>query len=99
MTPNEQLELWVDGHSVHNHDKWYEVVDADGKTVGREKQEGGECCPDFSCCNPNLLWDRELRIRFRDHPEHRDAMLLMSLASLTQNLDPAPYIAGTAIVS
>ena len=36
MTPEEQLDKWVAGESVHDH-------------------ENDQCCPDFSCCKPELL--------------------------------------------
>lgn len=26
--------------------------------------QGGECCPDFSCCHPPLQWSREKRLIF-----------------------------------
>jgi len=42
----EQLNLWVEGQSIHN-------------------DELGECCPDFSCCRPELLAPKEVREIFR----------------------------------
>lgn len=42
MDKEEQLELWLDGKSVHN-------IETD------------ECCPDFSCCRPELLAPIEIR--------------------------------------
>ena len=44
MTPEEQLDKWVAGESVHDH-------------------ENDQCCPDFSCCRPDLaahIGDREI---------------------------------------
>ena len=44
MTPEEQLEKWVAGESIHDH-------------------ENDQCCPDFSCCRPDLaahIGDREI---------------------------------------
>ena len=44
MTQEEQLEKWVAGESIHDH-------------------ENDQCCPDFSCCNPDLaahIGDREI---------------------------------------
>ena len=51
MTADEQLELWVKGISIHNND-----VSVNGKFL-----IGGECCPDFSCCRPDLLAPKEVR--------------------------------------
>lgn len=40
-----------------------------------------ECCPDFSCCRPELLWPEEQRQLFADRPELRDDMLMMALGA------------------
>lgn len=44
----EQARLWVEGESVHS----------DHRGIGPE------CCPDFSCCNPDLLQPAEVRRAF-----------------------------------
>ena len=44
MTAKEQLDKWVAGESIHDH-------------------ENDQCCPDFSCCQPDLaahIGDREI---------------------------------------
>lgn len=43
ITVLQQTKLWVDGRSVHRI-----VKHPSGKMTW-------ECCPDFSCCNPELL--------------------------------------------
>jgi hypothetical protein len=48
MTPDEQLELWLAGNSVHNPDT-------------------DECCPDFSCCVPELQMGPEERQKHYQH--------------------------------
>jgi len=53
----------------------------------------GECCPDFSCCNPALKWPEEQRKLFRDHPEVRQEMLMMSLGALLSGKNV--YICGS----
>lgn len=45
MSPDEQVERWVTGESVHN-------------------DERGECCPDFSCCKPELQAPEDVRQAF-----------------------------------
>lgn len=45
MNSEQQLELWVQGNSVHN-------------------REHDHCCPDFSCCFPELAVDLDVRQRF-----------------------------------
>jgi hypothetical protein len=45
---DEQLREWVKGNPIHN--------DAG--------VDGGECCPDFSCCSPELLAPRKVREAF-----------------------------------
>ncbi len=77
MTSNEQMDLWVEGKSVHNPDR-------------------DECCPDFSCCRPDLLAPVEERKLFRDRPEIRHDMLMMFLskAIASYNPDKKVYVAG-----
>lgn len=59
MKPDEQLQRWVDGDPVHN----------DNHPAGIE---GGECCPDFSCCKPDLLAPPEVRQAFQRACEEGD---------------------------
>ena len=67
MTSDEQLERWVAGDPQHNHDL----------------PDGGECCPDFSCCRPELLAPVEVRETFaKATEEQRDGMLMMFLGGL-----------------
>lgn len=54
MTPEEQVDEWVKGNSIHNNDRTYNVVDKEGNVIATKKMVGGECCPDFSCCEPSL---------------------------------------------
>jgi hypothetical protein len=44
--PEYQVDLWVNGLSLHNGDR-------------------DECCPDFSCCHPDLLSDRDTRNAYK----------------------------------
>lgn len=60
MTCEEQLAQWVNGISIHNHDR-------------------DECCPDFSCCQPELLATQEERTLFSSRPDAKDSMLMMFL--------------------
>lgn len=62
MDDNYQLDQWVDGNSLHDD----------------SKSDGGECCPDFSCCRPELLVSRETRETFRDATDEERAVFLMS---------------------
>ena len=48
LTEQEQLERWAAGESLH-------VMDAAGLPI---------CCPDFSCCRPEMRWPKEERERF-----------------------------------
>ena len=68
MTPKEQLELWVEGNSIHN------------------KDNRDECCPDFSCCKPELKANRKIREAFANANGHdRGHMLMMFLGQLINN--------------
>lgn len=64
MPVDEQLRRWVAGDPVHN-----------GAT-----RTAGECCPDFSCCNPSLLAPSEEREAYVAAGEaERMRMLMMFL--------------------
>jgi len=87
MTPDQQLEEWVKGNPIHNNNRWYSVCDKEDKVLYREKMEGGECTPDFSCCNPKLLWPEEVRLSFKNaSEEERNAMMGMALNSLVKSV-------------
>ncbi len=64
MTTDEQLEKWVNGESLHNHERSIDIVDDDGNVIATEEMKGGECCPDFSCCHPGMKWPIEKRFEF-----------------------------------
>jgi hypothetical protein len=62
----------------------------------------GECCPDFSCCRPNLRWSYELRKQFIDGDESvRMGMLLLSVDAAV--LDACPntnlYFPGDGLLN
>jgi len=45
-----------------------------------------ECCPDFSCCRPSMMWPQDKRKRFIEaiQPE-REKMMLGSLVTLAED--------------
>lgn len=62
---------------------------------------GNECCPDFSCCHPELLMSEEVRIKFADAHKRKDnlaksAILGMAVSSLISKIKDGPkvHIAG-----
>jgi hypothetical protein len=69
-----QLKLWVRGESVHNHDAM----------AGGKKLQGGECCPDFSCCKPKLKASVEEREKFLREPKARPELLSLFLKRLLE---------------
>ena len=87
MTPDEQLKMWVLGNSIHNHDRFIDIVGDNDKVIRTEKLKGGECCPDFSCCNPSFKWSQEMREKFVSSDEvTRWNMLSMSLSQLSASV-------------
>ena len=81
-----QLDEWVKGNSIHNYqDKVINIVDEDNNVVKTITLEGGECCPDFSCCRPDLKWPAELREKFKEsNQEVREQLLMMSLNQIAK---------------
>ena len=95
MTPDEQLELWLKGESIHNHERWYDVVDDKGIIVSRKRMEGGECCPDFSCCNGGIMVDKEIREVFVAASKTRnEAVTMRMLMQFLAGAFPQAHVAG-----
>ena len=65
-----QLQLWVNGTSVH-------------VKSNRFPGENYQCCPDFSCCHPELLQPEAVRREFAAASEDKqNRMLLVFLRAL-----------------
>jgi hypothetical protein len=67
-----------------------------GKPVHNPTRD--ECCPDFSCCEPKLLWPKEKRERFAAADERtRVGMMMGALGKMVEKRcpDKAVYIAGS----
>lgn len=72
-----QLREWAEGRPWHN--PWSPGAEAPDYT-----RTGGECCPDFSCCRPDLIWASERRYAFVEaSDEAREGMLFGALVNLT----------------
>jgi hypothetical protein len=70
---DEQTRLWVAGESVHS----------DHRGIGPE------CCPDFSCCNPDLLQPAEVRRAFQAGDQKlRDKLCMVFLGGLIAKARP-----------
>jgi hypothetical protein len=55
----------------------------------------GECCPDFSCCKPQLLQPLEVRRQFMAAPPaQRQRMLMGFLGSFVAAIDPKARVIG-----
>ena len=61
-----------------------------------------ECCPDFSCCQPELLADEDVRRRFAIADQEGRTALLMeflgaAISKMAEDVDakvPEVYVAG-----
>jgi hypothetical protein len=87
MTTKEQLEKWLNGKSIHNNNNLYSIIDGFGDKEGPFKLEGGECCPDFSCCGGELASIEERQIFYKAFlEEDQDTMHEMYLMWLDSYL-------------
>lgn len=83
MTYKEQLQMWVEGNSVHDKD-----------------EKGDQCCPDFSCCMPELKAPKEERELFQQlylaerHNEYERMLMMFLGRALPLITDKKVYIAG-----
>lgn len=77
-TNEEQLQLWLEGKSVHcKRTVPFEVTTyKDG--IPTTSHELEECTPDFSCCKPELLAPVEIRESFINADEDTRMKYLMS---------------------
>ena len=63
----------------------------DGRPIHNDERD--ECCPDFSCCMPELLADEETRIRFsQGDSKVRDGYLMMFLGALLASSNIDAYV-------
>ena len=63
--------------------------------VSKHNDERSECCPDFSCCNPNLLAPVEVRKAFVVASEEQQMKFLGAfLGAAFETLGKKAYIAG-----
>ena len=95
ISSEEQLTRWVNGDPVHREFK-LQLVDKDGVTVVGER-DCDECCPDFSCCRPNLLVERQIREAFRDAPasvRHKFLGTFLRAMLVDVHVDEKVVIAG-----
>lgn len=61
--------------------------------------ETDECCPDFSCCRPDLIWPVEDRRKFAEAYINEDSetthfMCMDALGDLVKSLNEKVHIAG-----
>lgn len=57
--------------------------------------DDGECCPDFSCCDPSIAASMEEKLAFVEGTDHvRNHLMLKFLARMAGNLDIDVHVAG-----
>jgi hypothetical protein len=71
ISAEEQLKRWAEGESVHRR------IETDGAIMMLDGNYY-ECCPDFSCCRPELLQPLEIRQRFIQASEEERHEYLMT---------------------
>lgn len=68
-----------------------------GESIHRGGKTDGECCPDFSCCQPSLLQPEEVRRAFAAADDReRGRFLLTFLGAMVADLGASErvYVAG-----
>ena len=74
---NKQLFSWLDGKSKHLSE--YLIVIHD---------DNDRCCPDFSCCYPELLWNLDTRLLFITDINSRERLLNSAVSNIIyRNID------------
>lgn len=81
-TSSEQLHLWVKGESVHAR-------------TGSPPPDNWQCCPDFSCCKPELKAPvAERRAFVKATSVDRNRYLVKYLAAFVATVDPKARVIG-----
>lgn len=81
ISPQQQLQDWAAGRVYHNDNRYIRYTSG-GVVTDVRKMRGGECCPDFSCCQPQLAWPLEERQKLLNADQStRQEMLAMSLSA------------------
>lgn len=102
----QQVSLWVQGHSIHRLNAFCWLVDDKDRVVdilsgmsgAVEGTDGGECCPDFSCCSGHAGFPMEERKIFQRAGEStRQAMMMgaLSQAFIDLGAEKKVHIAGS----
>lgn len=68
---NKQLFSWLDGKSKHLSEYLTVIHD-----------DSDRCCPDFSCCYPELLWDLDTRLLFITDIDSRERLLNSAVSNI-----------------
>ena len=68
---NKQLFSWLDGKSKHLSEYLTVIQD-----------DTDRCCPDFSCCYPELLWDLDTRLLFITDIDSRERLLNSAVSNI-----------------
>lgn len=68
-----------------------------GQSVHMGERPDGQCCPDFSCCQPQLLAPEAERRVFVERPEVRDQLCMGFLGRALAEMGKADevHIAGS----
>ena len=87
-SPEAQLALWLQGQGVHR--KFPAAMAA-------KMDDPYECCPDFSCCYPELLAPQDVREAFCKATTEkaegtRNAMLGIFLAAMLAKAVPDAHV-------
>ena len=67
-----------------------------GDSVHNDTDGQDECCPDFSCCLPDLLVHKEMRLQFQNEPDQKYKLLGMFLKKLlaSQGKSDTTHVVG-----
>lgn len=83
----EQIKNWLKGNPIH--------VTLPYIIVGTERSfyvEGGECTPDFSCCNKDLLWDEKTRITYIERPDLNQQFRAHAIQALAASIGKTVHV-------
>lgn len=109
----EDPSYWQLAENGQDYEMKPEVLERYRKSVTRQldswllgqpvhNTEFDECCPDFSCCQPSLMWPEEERKAFAQaSDEQRMKMLVHGLSSTISSAfsDKLVYVSGNSILN
>lgn len=91
---DQAMEQWRVGETPNKEFLMTRMAQPDGTWVDEEAEH--ECLPDFSCCEPSIAWELDVRDSFmKASDQERSQFLMQSLSALASTTDVKIHVADS----